>query len=752
MATELLAPAGSTDALRAAFAAGADAVYIGGIRFGARAFAENPEDKELLENIHLAHRLGKKLYLTVNTLLKEEELERELPAWIRPFYEAGLDAVIVQDLGVAALLRECFPGLPLHASTQMAITGTYGARLLEGLGFTRVVPARELSLREIKDIKKHSSLEIETFVHGALCYSYSGQCLMSSMIGGRSGNRGRCAGICRLPYRLLSENGREMGPANRWLLNMKDLCTVDDLAELVHAGICSFKIEGRMKKPEYVAGVTSVYRRVLDAVLSGDLPAKATEDERERLIALYSRDGFTGGYYHQKNGPDMIALKNEKLQGARMQSAQREIEHIRAELDEKMGTALQKPVRGHVTLRRGKPSSCRVSTDVSIAGQSVSLTEEVFGDVPQLAKNRPLDPEMIRTQFLRTGGAAYSFSSLELDVDEDLFVPLSALNALRREAFAALDNKIRLTFARNAEAAVQNGQSDLSVPETTARRAQAITEPEERSLKLFAEVTTEGQLDALLRESRINGMYLPLRLAHRAPDVRDCGKTCALALPYVMRGSCPETESAMGRALDFYEWDRILLRTTEEVGWYCTKREEQDGKIPEALLDALLYAYNNRAAKVWKDMGFLLRTMPYEMHFRELRQMDTAGGEIVLYGRTPVMISAQCIKKTTLACDSVPAFVHLKDRKGMAFPVWSACDSCSNVLFNSIPTALLGESEAIRHLRCGSGRLLFTTEQPEECVQIAEDYVRVFVHGEASGTRAPCNAQTTRGHFLRGIE
>ena len=753
VATELLAPAGSTDALRAAFTAGADAVYIGGIRFGARAFADCPEDKELLESIHLAHRLGKKLYLTVNTLLKEDELEKELPLWIRPFYEAGLDAVIVQDLGVADLLRSQFPGLPLHASTQMAITGRYGARILEQLGFTRVVPARELSLREIKEIQRGSSLEIETFVHGALCYSYSGQCLMSSMIGGRSGNRGRCAGICRLPYCLLSEGSREHKPKDRWLLNMKDLCTVDGLAELVHAGITSFKIEGRMKKPEYVAGVTSVYRRVLDAILAGDPHAKATGDEKDRLVALYSRDGFTRGYYHQHNGPDMLAMKNEKLQGARIHSAQREIEHMRKLLASESRDALQKAVCGHVTLRHGKPSSCRVRTDILLHGKPFVLTAQASGDIPQYAKNRPLDKEKIRAQFLRTGGSAYSFSSLELDTDEDLFVPLSALNALRREAFAALETKVRLAFARDIQkTAEEKVRLDIPGPGKGMHGEETFSEQEDASMKLFAEVTTEEQLEALLYDSPVDGVYLPLRLAFRAQEVISSGKICALALPYVMRNDPQGTEAAMERAWYSVAWDRILIRTAEEAGWYCKKRAEQDRLLPEVLLDALLYAYNNRAAGVWKDLGFPLRTMPYELNFRELRRLDTAGGEIVLYGRTPVMISAQCIKKTTLACDGVPGFVQLKDRKDMRFPVWTACECCSNVVFNSLPTALFGEREAIRHLRCGSGRLVFTTESPGECVHIAEDYARVFVRGDVPGEGSPGDRQTTKGHFRRGIE
>ena len=297
---ELLAPAGSVEALRAAFMAGADAVYIGGDRFGARAYADNPGEQQLLESIDLAHRLGKRLYLTVNTLLKDQELEEELYHWMLPYVREGLDGVIIQDFGAVRLFQNMFPDLPLHASTQMTVTGLHGAEFLQKQGFTRVVPARELSLDEIREIRQKTGLEIETFIHGAMCYAYSGQCLFSSMLGGRSGNRGRCAGICRLPFEVCRadekfrigekmecrpdggagykpgkrEAGRRDGRGARnsgnipqreyYPLNMKDMCTVEILPELLRAGICSLKIEGRMKKPEYTAGVVSVYRKYLD--------------------------------------------------------------------------------------------------------------------------------------------------------------------------------------------------------------------------------------------------------------------------------------------------------------------------------------------------------------------------------------------------------------------------------------------------------------------------------------------------------
>ena len=269
MKTELLAPAGSYEAMTAAFAAGADAVYIGGQKFGARAYADNLDTDQMMDAIAYARLHGKKLYLTVNTLLKERELEEELYDYLLPFYEQGLDAVIVQDFGVFSLIRNTFPDLAVHCSTQMTITGPFSAALLESLGASRIVTARELSLEEIRKIRRQTKLEIESFVHGALCYCYSGQCLFSSMLGGRSGNRGRCAQPCRLPYQVF-EKGRQLnGKNSAYPLSPKDMCTIDLLPEIIRSGVTSLKIEGRMKRPEYTAGVVRIYRKYLDQFLSG---------------------------------------------------------------------------------------------------------------------------------------------------------------------------------------------------------------------------------------------------------------------------------------------------------------------------------------------------------------------------------------------------------------------------------------------------------------------------------------------------
>ena len=310
---ELLAPAGSFASLKAAIAAGADAVYMGGARFGARAYAENADQDGMVEAIEYAHLHGCRLYMTVNTLFKEGEL-KELYSYLLPYYRAGLDGVIVQDLGALAFIKEHFPGMELHASTQMTITSVYGAKKLKSLGCCRVVPARELSLAEIRRIYDETGMDIETFVHGALCYSYSGQCLMSSLIGGRSGNRGRCAQPCRLPYRVTEqENGAAINKEDqKCILSMKDLCTLDILPQILEAGVFSLKIEGRMKSPRYTAGVVRIYRKYLDRCLEYGLEGYYVEPEdKKELLDLFDRGGFTSGYYTRHNGKDMIALKEK---------------------------------------------------------------------------------------------------------------------------------------------------------------------------------------------------------------------------------------------------------------------------------------------------------------------------------------------------------------------------------------------------------------------------------------------------------
>ncbi len=419
---ELLAPAGSAGSLAAAIRYGADAVYMGGTRFGARAYAENPDEDGLLSAIDFCHLYGKKLYLTVNTLLKEKELNRDLESYLRPYYERGVDAVLVQDLGVLSFLKRTFPDLPLHISTQMTVASSWGAALAKKLGAVRLVLPRELSLPEIARIHQEADIEVETFVHGALCYCYSGQCLMSSMIGGRSGNRGRCAQPCRLPY-----NGKH-------LLNCKDLCTLDLLPAIRAAGVFSLKIEGRMKSPLYTGGVVEVYRKYLDRILAGEEENYRVEEaDRDWLLDLFDRGGFTDGYYRRHNGKDMI-YTGEKPKV-------RQVNEIRRKaLEEELASeAPALAISGHCRILPGEP----IRLTVSDGRASACVT----GMLADSAQSRPVAAEKIEERLRRTGQTPFVFDELRVET-KDAFVPMGAVNELRRQALEALEKEILHGYRR----------------------------------------------------------------------------------------------------------------------------------------------------------------------------------------------------------------------------------------------------------------------------------------------------------------
>ena len=489
---EVLAPAGTYECFRAAINAGADAVYLGGSMFGARAFAGNFEEAELIKAIRTAHLYGRKVYLTVNTLLRNDELEK-LVQYVKPYYEEGLDAVIVQDYGVFAVLREAFPGLDLHASTQMTITGKYGAQLLKDMGAARVVPARELSAKEIRDIYDNVDVEIESFVHGALCYCYSGQCLLSSMIGGRSGNRGRCAQPCRLTY---SANGI----SEKYLLSPKDMCTIEAVPDILDAGVYSLKIEGRMKSPEYVAGVSYAYRKYVDMYLEkGRDGYRVEEQDIRQLMDLYNRGGFCKGYYYAQNDKSMMTFDRPNHQGIVIGNIKNGELILSQEVNP--GDVLEFPDGSEYTTPTGKKSgrlalpkgvlknpkngaavyrtrnnellgqlrAGYIDNDIKIpvrmeiflkSGERACLKllsgdKElvVYGDVLEPSDKRPAVREDVVKQLKKLGGKAFSSDegSIVTDIQGSPFVPVRLLNDLRRNALEELESMLLSGYKRNHE-------------------------------------------------------------------------------------------------------------------------------------------------------------------------------------------------------------------------------------------------------------------------------------------------------------
>ncbi|MDO4189483.1 MAG: U32 family peptidase, partial [Lachnospiraceae bacterium] len=412
---ELLAPAGDYECFLAAINAGADAVYLSGEKFGARSYAKNFTEEEIVKAIDYAHIFGKKVFMTVNTLLKDDELS-ELYDYLLPFYNAGLDGVIVQDMGVISYIRKAFNDMPVHASTQLAITGIEGINMLEKLGVKRTVLARELSMEEIKYINEHSSMELETFVHGSLCYSYSGKCLFSSLVGGRSGNRGRCAGSCRQPYN------------DKFVLSTKDICCLKIIPDMIEAGICSLKIEGRMKSPEYVAGVTSIYRKYIDIYYANAnnmssleikeqyFSGKIFSNDLDLLTRLYTRGGNSTGYYYKHNGKDMISLLDASYKSDKGE--------VKSKInDEYIGESKK------ISL------SCMVRIHPYEA-ISILINNEFYseGAIASEAKNNPIDNDSVKKQLQKTKDTEFEFTDITFDIDKNSFVRVSDLNQLRRDA------------------------------------------------------------------------------------------------------------------------------------------------------------------------------------------------------------------------------------------------------------------------------------------------------------------------------
>lgn len=719
---ELLAPAGSYEGFEAAIGAGADAVYVGGASFGARAYAKNFGEEELLRAIDTAHIHGKKLYLTVNTLLKNREMTEQLYEYLLPYYKEGLDAVIVQDMGVLSVIREAFPGLHLHASTQMTVTGPEGMKFLESQGVTRVVPARELSLAELRRMHEASPIEIESFVHGALCYSYSGQCLMSSMLGGRSGNRGRCAQPCRLPYetalcgktqKISAQKGKELCP-----LSLKDISTIEILPQILDAGVVSLKIEGRMKKPEYTAGVTSVYRKYLDLLFEKGAGAYQVDaKDKQYLLDLFNRGGSCTGYYQMQNGPSMMAFTNEKKTG-----------EVFAALRKK-----KEKIKGTLLLFPGSPAIL----DVSCRGIHASAS---VGEV-QYAQNQPMTEDRVRAQMEKLGNTLYEWEDLQIQMDESIFIPVKMLNEVRRMALEELEKEMLRPYKRQEKGAFS--------PKKTSKGSE-----DKKILPIYISCEEKETALALYQREGICGMYLPFEAMDACLDdgVRR-GMEMYLTLPHIMRGPVPE-----GFLPKVKEWLQrgmtgFLVKNLEEFAFL-----KEAGFAQKCVLDHSMYTWNDASIGFWEKQGIMKNTVPLELNEGEIRHRNNSGSEMVVYGYFPLMISAQCVHKNLYGCDHKKEWVELTDRYEKKFPAVCVCDPwkmkntnvpvpCYNIIYNSIPYGLLKEKTQVEKLGVSGIRLAFTIEKVQDAVRIFEEFRSVYAEGKNSLRR-----DYTKGHFKRGAE
>lgn len=738
MKAELLAPAGSYEGLQAVVKAGADAVYIGGSMFGARAYANNPQQDEMREAIDYAHIHGKQIYLTVNTLLKNKELYGQLYDFLAPYYQQGIDAVIVQDLGVLSFLKKEFPNLPIHASTQMAVTGAKGVALLKEAGVSRIVTARELSLKEIHEIYKETGMEIESFVHGALCYCYSGMCLFSSMLGGRSGNRGRCAQPCRLPYTAYKDREQISQEEQAYLLSPKDMCTVDILPEILQAGVYSLKIEGRMKRPEYAAGVTSIYRKYLDLYEKNPKNYGVTSEDRQILLDLYQRDGFNQGYYHSHNGKEMMAVVNQKEQNKKQKIAGKRNELLFEQLKkEYLDTKKQEKINGNFILFANSPAI------LDLDFQDIHV--QVMGDIVEEAKKQPLSADRVEKQMRKTGQTPFVFDTLEIMTDEAGFLPMQSINELRRQGLEELEKEILKKYRR-------------ALPERTENSREKSCEAFGKNPVFYASVETKEQLEAVLEEKDIQGVYCHISMFDKKQrwkevfetmyQVHKQGKEFYLALPYMLRdGQLAGEEQEFLKIAE--QCEGFLVRNLEELG-YLSKL----GLLQKAVTDYSVYAFNDNAKNTLDKLGIMRTTVPLELNGKEIHARDNKNSEMVIYGHYPMMISAQCIKKTCGKCDKNSSLVKLKDRYGKYFPTRSFCDFCYNVIYNSVPTGLLEEAPQLFGEGFASLRLNFTVETKEEVKNLLDMFLGAYAQENKNVKKKNPKEmpEFTKGHFKRGVE
>ena len=746
---ELLAPAGSLKTLKAVIHAGADAVYLGGSMFGARAYANNFNEEELLEAIRFGHIHGRKIILAVNTLLKEYELG-QLYDYLHPYYEAGLDAVIVQDMGVMEFIKTHFPNLPIHTSTQMTITNVEGARLLKEQGVERVVTAREMSLEEIQRIHDEVGVELESFIHGALCYCYSGQCLFSSIIGGRSGNRGRCAQPCRLSYEVLQGEKSLTGHHATPILSLKDMCTLPFLYELADHGVYSFKIEGRMKTPEYAAGVVSIYRKYMDSYLDGSRIPVEKKDIRA-LLELGNRGGFTNGYYYHHNDSDMLSgesASHNKSEGVLQDNIRRE--YVDTELKEK--------IKGKLILNKECPAKIEV--------QYGKIKVSYQGDMVLVAQNRPLTKEVVTEKVTKTGNTPFVFEKLEVTMDDDIFMPVNQLNQLRRGALEALEEALLKPYERTLPELVETSSAETDRQTTgnaikekqISRQSLSQTSGQQSagsSTEVRVLIEDAEQLPAVLKADFVDTVYLDCmlytrenllrKLSEDIDRVHASGKKAFYVFPFIFRQQTSLFYEKIMPELKKLPLDGIMVRSLDEIAFI---KEWGNGNW-QMVSDSNLYTYSNEAAEYFYRLGMIQDTIPVELNRKEILRRENSRSEMIIYGRLPLMITAQCIHKNTLGCMHQPKVLNLKDRYSVHFPVKNFCSECYNVIYNSLPVCLLKEDVTVKKIAPAAVRLSFTTETEEETEQILTIYGDIYKNGAILGQMP---MECTNGHFKRGVE
>lgn len=700
---ELLAPAGSLEIFKGVIESGADAVYVGGSMFGARAYANNFTEEELLEAIDFAHLRGVKVYLTVNTLIKNSEFSK-LYDYLLPYYKRGLDAVIVQDLGVVKAIHEYFPSMEIHTSTQMTVTGADGVRFLSQFGVTRVVMAREVSLAEMKRIHEETGMELEAFVHGALCYSYSGQCLFSSILGGRSGNRGRCAQPCRLPYTV-------EGKKDEYILSLKDMCGIKALDRLHEAGVYSLKIEGRMKQLEYACGVVKYYRSYIDSM------KPVTDADYDRIKALGNRCGFTDRYYFDHNGSDMVTYVKPNFVSKAVEP-----------LPEKRKLSIE----GELVLREGESGSLTVKRgDVAYKASIEPVSA---------ALKAPLDKKAAIDRINKTGDTEFEFSHIDAQIGENVFVPNGALNKLRRDAILGLSDKLLEKYYRD-DARYADMSSLCELPEHVVKRDAAHGDEAVNDYTTICSCMTRKQLETLMGYNCFDVFYLDFDMYDRktliqqfADDVLSLtkrNKKVYLMLPTILRADSSDYFVSIAKELDKVSFEGFVVKNYEEL--YLTENLFTGKKI---IIDHNMYTFNDVSKSAFFEHGVSGDTVPLELNSREIMHRNNIGSQMIVYGYYPLMTTANCVHKNTKGCDKKQELIYLKDRYNKSFAVCNNCRECYNTIYNSLPTMLTKNIGKLKDAGIRSFRYSFTIETPKQIKAVMEDKA----------------AEYTNGHYKRGVE
>lgn len=699
---ELLAPAGNLEIFKGVIESGADAVYVGGSMFGARAYANNFTEEELLEAIDFAHLRGVKVYLTVNTLIKNSEFSK-LYDYLLVYYKRGLDAVIVQDIGVVKAIHEYFPSMEIHTSTQMTVTGADGVRFLSQFGVTRVVMAREVSLAEMKRIHEETGMELEAFVHGALCYSYSGQCLFSSILGGRSGNRGRCAQPCRLPYTV-------EGKKDEYILSLKDMCGIKALDKLHDAGVYSLKIEGRMKQLEYACGVVKYYRSYIDSM------KPVTDADYDRIKALGNRCGFTDRYYFDHNGSDMVTyVKPNFVSNAAEPSPEKR----------------KLSIEGELVLREGEPGSLTVKRG--------DVTYKALIEPVSAALKAPLDKKAAIDRINKTGDTDFEFSHIKAQIGENVFVPNGALNKLRRDAISGLCDKLLKKYYRN-DARYADMSRLTALPEHVVK-SDAAHDEAINDYTTICSCMTRAQLDTLIGYECFDVFYLDFDMYDRktliqqfADDVKCLikrNKKVYLMLPTIFRADSSDYFVSIAKELDKVSFEGFVVKNYEEL--YLTENLFTGKKV---ILDHNMYTFNDVSKSAFFEHGVSGDTVPLELNSKEIMHRNNIGSQMIVYGYYPLMTTANCVHKNTKGCDKKQKLIYLKDRYNKSFAVCNNCKECYNTIYNSLPTMLTKNIGKLKEAGIRSFRYSFTIETPKQIKAVMDDKV----------------AEYTNGHYKRGVE